>query len=102
MYRDKMNTEEQNVYIQESTVGYEENRELRRQLDALHEEYNRLIDIKNKEYTENFRQAPRISGYGNRRIISSKENYVESQIKSSVVNQPPQTRNSYYLAQNTS
>ena len=82
-----MNTEEQNTYIQESTVGYEENRELRKQLDALHEEYNKLIDVKNKEYTENFRQAPRISGYGNRRVISSKENYLDSQIKLSNLNQ---------------
>lgn len=50
-----MGTQEANSYIQESTVGYEENRDLRKQLDSLHEEYNKLIDVKNKEYTENFR-----------------------------------------------
>lgn len=38
---------EMNTHIQESTIGYEENRILRTKLDALHEEYNRIIDSKN-------------------------------------------------------
>lgn len=31
----------------ESTIGYEENRQLRQELDRLHEEYNRIVDQRN-------------------------------------------------------
>lgn len=35
---------EMNAHVTESTIGFEENRVLRTELDTLHEEYNRIID----------------------------------------------------------
>lgn len=60
-----------NTHYEEGTIGYQKNRELREQLDYLHEEYNRIIDARNHEYAENFKQAPRKSGYGNRRVVET-------------------------------
>lgn len=56
-------------HVMEQTVGYEENRDLRMQLDQLHEEYNRIVDQKNLEYTQQFSQKPRISGFGERKVL---------------------------------
>ena len=33
-----------NTHYEEGTIGYQKNRELREQLDYLHEEYNRIIE----------------------------------------------------------
>ena len=55
--------------VLEQTVGYNENRELRVHLDNLHEEYDNAVDQKNFHYTQQFSQKPRVSGYGQRRLV---------------------------------
>lgn len=35
---------EANTHVMESTIGFEENRRLREELDKLHEEYNGIVD----------------------------------------------------------
>ena len=40
---------EMNTHVMESTIGYEENRLLRTELDALHEELNALTTQRNHE-----------------------------------------------------
>lgn len=44
MMKVRINMVEANTHVMESTVGFEENRKLREELDKLHEEYNNVID----------------------------------------------------------
>lgn len=69
MVKLRYTTADYGTHVLESTVGFDENRQLRMELDKLHEEYNRIIDEKNHEYAQNFQQAPRKSGYGQKRIV---------------------------------
>ena len=72
-------TTEYNTHVEESTIGYEENRRLRSQLDSLHEEYNRIIDSRNYEYVQNFKQQPRKSGYGKKTVINQPSRVVQKE-----------------------
>ena len=48
-------------------VGFDENRQLREELDKLHSEYNDIIDQRNKAFVSQFNQPTRKSGYGAKR-----------------------------------
>lgn len=60
-------------HVTESTIGFDENRTLRLQLDRLHEEYNQVVDQKNEEITRGFGASskPRLSGYGARKVVGT-------------------------------
>ena len=55
----------------ESTIGFEENQDLRQRLDYLHEEYNTVIDRQNRIKTEGVRSSVRVTGtLGARREVT--------------------------------
>ena len=84
MVKLRQNMVQMNTQVMESTVGFEENRELRQELDQLHEQYNNIIDEKNHQYAQNFQQAPRKSGYGKKTVKQ--------------IGQPKEVRSSYYTS----
>lgn len=47
MTKMRVNMSEMNTHVLESTIGFDENRQLRMELDKLHEQYNQIIDEKN-------------------------------------------------------
>ena len=89
----------------ESTIGYEENQRLRERLDFLHEEYNTIVDRRNKEKTEGFRGSVKVTGMGNRRELIDNQNIRTSThwrksvgavntIGTTVINRPSEFTNS--------
>ena len=86
---------EMGAHVVEKVTGYEENRVLRTKLDQLHDEYNGLIDAKNHEVVEGYRQGPRKSGYGQTRVL---QNNTQQQEK--IKNTSNIIRTSSYMNQN--
>lgn len=71
--RNKLDNSQIRTQIIESRTGYEENVSLRNELNQLHEEYNRLQDEQTSLYTSTFRQDLKKSGYGNTRLVQSRD-----------------------------
>ena len=69
----RIKTSDTSTNVLESKIGWEENLVLRERLNQLHEQYNRVVEEKNKEYTSSFRTEPRKSGMGSTRVLVGEE-----------------------------
>ena len=70
----------------ESTIGFEENQNLRQRLDYLHEEYNTVIDKQNRIKTEGVRSSVRVTGVlgARREVTELNSSYAPTHVRKSV------------------
>lgn len=64
--------------VRESTIGFEENRELRRKLDVLHNTFNQVAENHRKSQYQ-INEKPRLSGYGRRHEYTTANARVSTQ-----------------------